>query len=61
MTINDNKIIADDNMILTNGKVYTRRLYLGVNDSSNNWYEITEEEYKASKENENRKENNDEL
>ena len=33
---------------LTNGKVYSSvggKVYLGVNDSVENWHEITEEEY----------------
>ena len=46
MTVKENKIAADNSMLLTNGKVYTKFLYLGVNDSADNWHEITEEEYK---------------
>lgn len=45
MTVKGNKITADKGMILTNGKGYTKCLYLGVNDSVDNWHEITEEEY----------------
>ncbi len=46
-------IIANEGMILTNGEVCGKSISLGVNDSRDNWYEITEEEYaqiKASKE-----------
>jgi hypothetical protein len=32
-------------MVLTNGTAYGKEIYLGVNDSPNNWWEITEEEY----------------
>lgn len=41
-----NKIIAREGMILTNGDVYGKSVSLGVNDSIENWYEITEKEYK---------------
>ena len=37
-------------MVLTNGEAYSSvggEVYLGKNDSADNWYEITEEEYKA--------------
>lgn len=38
---------ASEGMVLTNGEVYSDAggtIYLGVNDSSDNWYEITAEE-----------------
>lgn len=35
---------ADEGMVLTNGETYSRFVYLGVNDSSENWYEIPESE-----------------
>ena len=41
---------ASQGMVLTDGKVYSSvggEVYLGINDSPNNWYEITEEEYSA--------------
>ena len=34
----------DEGMILTNGETYSYRVYLGVNDSPNNWREIPESE-----------------
>lgn len=40
-----NKIIAKEGMILTNGEAYGKSISLGVNDSIDNWWEITEEEY----------------
>ena len=41
-------IKADEGKALTNGEVYSSvggKVYLGVNDSVENWHEITEEEY----------------
>lgn len=40
-----NKITANEGMILTNGEVYGKSISLGVNDSIDNWWEITEDEY----------------
>lgn len=39
------KITATEGMVLTNGTAYSKEIYLGVNDSIENWHEITEEEY----------------
>ena len=39
------KITASDKMYLTNGKTFSKEVYLGVNDSPENWQEISEEEY----------------
>lgn len=36
---------AKEGMILTNGEVYGKSISLGVNDSIDNWWEITEGEY----------------
>lgn len=41
-------LTASDGMVLTNGVAYSSvggDVYLGKNDSPNNWHEITEEEY----------------
>lgn len=38
---------ASENMVLTNGEAYSDvggSIYLGKNDSPDNWYEITKEE-----------------
>ena len=40
-------ITASENMVLTNGEVFSEvggDVYLGCNDSPDNWYEITAEE-----------------
>lgn len=39
------KIEADEGMYLTNGETYGKTIYLGKNDSAENWTEITEAEY----------------
>ena len=44
MIINDNVLKADEGMTLTNGEAFGKVVYLGINDSMNNWYEITDEE-----------------
>ena len=44
-TIELKKLTASDGKVLTNGEVYGKEIYLGVNDSAENWHEITEEEY----------------
>lgn len=44
------KLIASNNMMLTNGKVYCREVYLGVNDSPDNWWEVPENEYRGPEE-----------
>lgn len=43
---------ADKGKVLTNGEAYSSvggEIYLGVNDSVENWHEITEEEYNQKK------------
>ena len=44
-TIEIKKLIASEDMMLTNGETYGREIYLGCNDSAENWHEITNEEY----------------
>ena len=44
-TITSIKLIASDGMILTNGEVFGKEVYLGTGDKPDNWHEITEEEY----------------
>ncbi|MBP3705892.1 MAG: hypothetical protein J6J13_01390 [Clostridia bacterium] len=45
MIIQDNCITADEGKVLTNGDYYFKHICLGVNDSADNWSEITDEEY----------------
>ena len=49
MIINDNVLKADEGMTLTNGEAFGKTIYLGINDSVDNWYEITDEEAKELK------------
>ena len=35
---------ADEGMTLTNGETFGKVVYLGTNDSADNWHEITDEE-----------------
>lgn len=39
------EVQASDGFVLTNGVVYSKKIYLGINDSITNWYEITDEAY----------------
>lgn len=43
-TINIIKITANDGMVLTNGNVFSKEVYLGKYDKPENWREITEAE-----------------
>ncbi len=50
-TIEIRKITASEGMVLTNGETFSSvggSVYLGKNDSAENWQEITEEEYNAA-------------
>ena len=44
-TIELTKVTAAEGMWLTNGEAYSKEIYLGVNDSIDNWHEITDAEY----------------
>ena len=39
------KLTAAEGMILTNGEAFGKEIYLGKNDSAENWHEITQAEY----------------
>ena len=43
-TIEIRKLIASDGMTLPNGEAYGKEVYLGKEDSPENWHEITDEE-----------------
>jgi len=38
------KLEAEEGYVLTNGEVYSTSVYLGINDSPENWREIPESE-----------------
>ena len=44
-TITLRKLTASSGHVLTNGKVYGKEIYLGINDRVENWHEITDAEY----------------
>lgn len=44
-TIEITKLTASEGHMLTNGEVYGKEIYLGKNDSADNWHEITDAEY----------------
>jgi len=46
-TIELRKLTADSGKVLTNGREYGTEIYLGAGDSPENWQEISEEEYEA--------------
>ena len=43
-TIELKKLTAAEGMTLTNGKDFGKEIYLGINDSADNWHEITDAE-----------------
>ena len=46
-TIEIKKLTASEGHILTDGEVYSKEIYLGKNDSADNWHEITDAEYEG--------------
>ena len=46
-TIELTKLTPSEGMVLTNGETYSSEVYLGKNDSPDNWWEITREEYEG--------------
>ena len=44
-TITLRKLTASEGCVLTNGETSGPEIYLAVNDSAENWHEITEAEY----------------
>ena len=47
MLIGNDTLIAKEGYIYTNGDTFGYTIYLGIYDSPDNWWEITEEEHKA--------------
>lgn len=52
-TITRIKLTATEGMILTDGESYGRVVYLASGDEGEKWYEITEEEYNKTLEDNN--------
>ena len=48
MIINGNQLIADDGKALKKGDTIAKIVYLGINDSADNWLEIDEPEEEIS-------------
>ena len=48
MTINGNILTADDGKVLKKGDVIAVTVYLGVNDSAENWVEIDKSDEEIS-------------
>lgn len=46
----DRVLIASEGMTYTNGNTFSKEVWLGLNDSKNNWYEITDAEAEERKE-----------
>lgn len=46
------KMVATEGMILTNGEIYGKTVFLGNSDSPDNWWEIPMENYEEVMENE---------
>lgn len=44
MKINNNELIAEEGMVLTNGECYSTYVILGIYDSPSNWHEVSIEE-----------------
>ena len=40
------KLIASEGYVLTNNETFGKEIFLGTGDKPENWYEITETEYK---------------
>ena len=46
-TIKITKLTASEGHVLTDGETYSKEVYLGINDSPDNWHEITDAEYEV--------------
>lgn len=44
MEIQGNVLTAGENMWLTNGQTFSKQVWLGVQDSPDNWYEVDDAE-----------------
>lgn len=46
----DNVLVAREGYVYTNGETFASIIRLGINDSTDNWHEITDEEAQALQE-----------
>lgn len=44
MVIEGNVLTAEEGKVLTNGSTYSKQVWLGINDSVDNWHEVDEAE-----------------
>ena len=56
-TIEIRKLTPADGMTLTNGETFSKEVFLGKEDSPDNWHEITDAEYAEILEEQERKVN----
>lgn len=42
MKIEENVLIADEGKVLTKDGIYSKQVWLGINDSPSNWQEVDE-------------------
>ena len=49
--MDNNVLTAREGYVYTNGETFASVVRLGINDSADNWHEITDEEYMALHEN----------
>jgi hypothetical protein len=45
MSVTLRKLTAREGMVLTDGEIYGKEIYLGIHDSPDNYHEITDKEY----------------
>ncbi len=46
----DNVLVAKEGYVYTNGETFSNIIRLGINDSADNWHEVTDEEAQALQE-----------
>lgn len=60
-TITRVKLTAEKGMVLTNGEIFGREVYLSIADKAENYHEITEAEYEELMKQENNPEDKPEV
>lgn len=54
-------LYADEGMVLTNGEIYGKQIFLAAGDDGSSYYEITQEDYETLLQAEQREERNDSV